>query len=304
MTYDELIKQFAKKNNLEIDDAREFIDGFFSLIKYSIATNDKISFPRFGTFTPKTYQSKLRKNKKTGKVEIVPEKLVPHFTASKARPKPAAKKKNTKPKSENKSPLPVVSETVEKKTSKSIPIWKYLFLNNLILLTIALILFLLFEGKIKRFFNYKIQHNIKYVLNEKGLTYDAIQELVDSKYFSVLEEARTNTMRLKQSIATQLVKIRKEQKMSLAKLNQVEKKLQLKISKLIKPSLKKRRKKAKVKIILYTVKKNDTLWSISKKYLKNPYSWVGVYKTNGKKIKDPNLIYPGEKIFIPVIKEY
>jgi nucleoid-associated protein YgaU len=45
------------------------------------------------------------------------------------------------------------------------------------------------------------------------------------------------------------------------------------------------------------------LWNLSKKYLKNPYNWVGLYKTNGEKIKDPDKIYPGMQIFIPVIIE-
>ncbi len=304
MTYDELIKQFAKKNNLEYDDAREFADGFFSLIKYTTAVNDKISFPKFGSFTTKIYQSKLKKNKKTGKVEIVPEKLMPHFTASKAgKKKIAPSKKNIQHVPEQTSP-PQIFEKIEKKTSGNTAIWKLLLLNNIILVTIFLLLFILFEPKIKRFFKFNIKNEIKNVLNEKGITYLAIQELVDTKYSSILEETRTNTLRFKNSITTQLIKIRKKQELSLKKLRAVEAGLKSRIKRLIRPALKKRRKNAKVKIILYTVRKNDTLWSISKRYLKNPYSWVGVYKTNGKKIKNPNLIYPGEKIFVPVIKEY
>ncbi len=314
MTYDELIKKFSKKNNIDYDDAREFIDGFFTLIKYGIATEDKITIPKLGTFTPKTYKSKLIKNKETGEVEIIPEKLVPHFTPSRAKNINKTKKKKEKkiiekketiansPSKEEKSSI--TSEEIKEANGEKVPLWKILFLNDLILIIIVVTIFFISESKIKKRLTLKIKREIKNILYEEGLTYDAIQELVDTKYMTILEETRSNTERFRNVISTQLLRLEKKQELSLKKLKEVEKKLKLKIKKLISPSLKKRHKKAEIKIIQYKVKKNDTLWSISAKYLKNPYNWVGLYKSNGERIKNPDLIYPGEIIFIPIIKEY
>ncbi|HEY9162565.1 MAG TPA: LysM peptidoglycan-binding domain-containing protein [Desulfomonilia bacterium] len=49
--------------------------------------------------------------------------------------------------------------------------------------------------------------------------------------------------------------------------------------------------------IVHTVKKGDTLWDISNKYLKTPWKWPLVWAENDK-ITNPHLIYPGDKIVI------
>lgn len=48
----------------------------------------------------------------------------------------------------------------------------------------------------------------------------------------------------------------------------------------------------------HTVVKGDTLWDISGEYMKAPYLWPEVWKLNPG-IKDPDLIFPGEKIVLP-----
>ncbi|HHN65962.1 MAG TPA: LysM peptidoglycan-binding domain-containing protein, partial [Nitrospirae bacterium] len=51
--------------------------------------------------------------------------------------------------------------------------------------------------------------------------------------------------------------------------------------------------------IEYIVKKGDTQWDIAEKTLKDPYDWPKVWVVNPE-IKNPDLIYPGQRIRIPI----
>lgn len=48
---------------------------------------------------------------------------------------------------------------------------------------------------------------------------------------------------------------------------------------------------------VYVIKKNDTLWDISEKLLKDPFVWKAIWNRNGY-IQNPHLIYPDNKISI------
>ena len=49
----------------------------------------------------------------------------------------------------------------------------------------------------------------------------------------------------------------------------------------------------------YTVVKGDCLWNIAKKYYGNGSKYTVIYNANKDKIKNPNLIYPGQVLTIP-----
>lgn len=49
----------------------------------------------------------------------------------------------------------------------------------------------------------------------------------------------------------------------------------------------------------YTVVKGDCLWKIAKKYYGNGAQYTKIYEANRDKIKNPNLIYPGQVLTIP-----
>ncbi|MSO22161.1 MAG: LysM peptidoglycan-binding domain-containing protein [Acidobacteria bacterium] len=48
---------------------------------------------------------------------------------------------------------------------------------------------------------------------------------------------------------------------------------------------------------VHIVKPGDTLWEVSKQYLKDPFLWPQVWEMNSQ-VKNPHWIYPGDQILI------
>jgi len=48
---------------------------------------------------------------------------------------------------------------------------------------------------------------------------------------------------------------------------------------------------------IYTIKKGDTLWDLSKKFIDDPYYWPNIWAKNPE-ITNPHLIFPGQKVQI------
>lgn len=66
-----------------------------------------------------------------------------------------------------------------------------------------------------------------------------------------------------------------------------------------KKTTKKKRPAAKKKTKTYTVKSGDCLWNIAKRFYGNGAQYTKIYNANRGKIKNPNLIYPGQVLTIP-----
>lgn len=57
--------------------------------------------------------------------------------------------------------------------------------------------------------------------------------------------------------------------------------------------------KTEKKTRTYTVQSGDCLWRIAQKFLGNGARYMEIYNLNKSKIKNPNLIYPGQVLTIP-----
>jgi LysM repeat protein len=49
---------------------------------------------------------------------------------------------------------------------------------------------------------------------------------------------------------------------------------------------------------VYIVKKGDTLWGLSNRFMKDPYYWPDLWARNPEKILNPHFIFPGQKLKI------
>lgn len=65
------------------------------------------------------------------------------------------------------------------------------------------------------------------------------------------------------------------------------------------PAPKAKQEPAELKQRTYTVKKGDSLWNIARKYYGNGSQYTKILNANKPKIKNKNLIYPGQTFVIP-----
>jgi hypothetical protein len=49
---------------------------------------------------------------------------------------------------------------------------------------------------------------------------------------------------------------------------------------------------------VYIVKKGDTLWGLSERFMKDPYYWPDLWAANPDKVRNPHFIFPGQKLRI------
>ena len=50
----------------------------------------------------------------------------------------------------------------------------------------------------------------------------------------------------------------------------------------------------------YTIQKGDTLSAIAKREYGDAQEWRAIYDANRETIKDPDRIFPGQKIYLPI----
>ena len=47
---------------------------------------------------------------------------------------------------------------------------------------------------------------------------------------------------------------------------------------------------------VYVIKKGDTLWGLSNRFMKDPYYWPNLWASNPEHIGNPHFIFPGQKL--------
>ncbi len=52
-------------------------------------------------------------------------------------------------------------------------------------------------------------------------------------------------------------------------------------------------------VAYYEIQKGDTLWKVATEFYGNGAKYTAIFDANREVIKDPDLIYPGQKIRIP-----
>lgn len=52
---------------------------------------------------------------------------------------------------------------------------------------------------------------------------------------------------------------------------------------------------------VHVVRPGDTLWDIARRYLSDPFRWTEIYRLNRGEIVNPHLIYPTERVRIPLL---
>ena len=50
---------------------------------------------------------------------------------------------------------------------------------------------------------------------------------------------------------------------------------------------------------IYIVQEGDTLWDIAGTFYRDPFQWYRIYRYSRNNIKDPDLIFAGQRIYIP-----
>ncbi|WP_156909377.1 LysM peptidoglycan-binding domain-containing protein [Ottowia thiooxydans] len=48
----------------------------------------------------------------------------------------------------------------------------------------------------------------------------------------------------------------------------------------------------------YTVRRGDTLWGVSRQFLRSPWRWPALWGMNLQEIRNPHLIYPGQQLYL------
>jgi nucleoid DNA-binding protein len=82
MTKADIVDVIAKGTGLTKLETSAVIDGFFATVGYALQNGDKVELRGFGTFCLRERREKHVANPKTGKMMVIPNRIVPDFKPS------------------------------------------------------------------------------------------------------------------------------------------------------------------------------------------------------------------------------
>ena len=329
MELSDIRKNISDKFKLSEKEASSFVNSFFNSIIETAVKKDKVSVPHLGVFKVIEHKGYTARNPQTGEPVEVPPKNKLHFKPSKdfkefvnqkikSEQKIAEEKYKLKKEKEKVIPFddefvpdkiepeslsiqevampnvdeplrsneneeldkPNVVETITGSVEKKFLIY---FSAISVFFLLLFLLFFLFITKTS-FLHPLIEKEVHSVNQQSGLTQAQIDRLIREKMDAMHLDVAQSQNQLEEKIQAT------EKKVEAKVLDSVQKQIKYKTG-----------AAPIIRIIKYKVRKGDSLWDIAKRKSKNPYSWVGLYQTNGKKIKNPDLIYPGQIILVPII---
>ena len=309
-----IIKKIASKTSLSQKKVREIIDSLMSSIIDAADEGEKISIPHFGTFLPVERKERMGYDFKGKKKIKLPYSKTVKFKVSSSFKKileePIAEQqlqekkewleKKQKEKfiafdssNDNKQEVDTQIKEQDVKTDLALNKHKtFSFMNIFKENRIVLLFFLLLAGFVifKVIMEKSFQHKITMLQEQNRIE-------TEKRIKEEIERLTQNTIKTQALLISEIERLKEEnRKLAEEKVIRSVKKEFFKKHPLKKSPL--------IKVIRYRVRKNDNLWNISKIRSGNPYNWVGIYSINGKKISNPNLIYPGQEILIPVVVSY
>ena len=139
-----------------------------------------------------------------------------------------------------------------------------------------------------------IKYDIEEYMAILNLFREVQKEYDEERYSEVIKKAGSITQRCK-SLQKKAQEIKAKQKVEkIRQLKEAGEKKKLEMRK-------KREAEKKLKMVEHVVQAGDSLWKICQeaRVYNNPLIWPIVYKANRSQIRDPDLIYPGQKFIIP-----
>jgi len=82
MTKADIVDVISKGTGLTKVETAAVIDGFFATIGYALQNGERVELRGFGTFCLRERQEKHVPNPKTGKMMVIPHRVVPDFKPS------------------------------------------------------------------------------------------------------------------------------------------------------------------------------------------------------------------------------
>lgn len=280
ISINEFYNRVSKKGKISEEKVKIFNDLFFNYIANKLRTNSKVNIYKYGTFKKVWVKKRQGFNPASNKKIIIPGHYKVVFSpAGDLQSKVNKKYRNLRPnvltqmltltgitKLDPKLKAEFEKDSdLKKKFQKA----KKRAIISLIVLFIMIVSFLSAVVFVPVYFANKYQKKSVTDLQSKNPMLKFITKVNRMFGLNSISDRFLNTNKIDEQKATEFIN---ESKDELTKQKKI--------------------------IATYTVKKGDSIFSISKQFWENEYLWPYLYITNQTQYSDPDLIHPNDKIVI------